>query len=143
MTWPIDQVPFCHAGHMCGPNSALGLEETERDLWPELRDRLRQPGQLMALMRGVLGGDAEVAAVTAVTPAGIVRPLAILATPVIADEIDLDDSGDGRVSGRIGDYDVEVLMTERAGVRRPAAVLMSPWIFENLTLYARKLWSRR
>ena len=128
---------------MCGPNSALGLEETERELWPELRDRLRQPGQLMALMRGVLGGDAEVAAVTAVTPAGVVRPLAILATPVIADEIDLDDTGDPRASGRIGDYDVDVLMTDRGGVRRPAAVLVSPWIFENLTLYARKLWSRR
>jgi hypothetical protein len=128
---------------MCGPNSALGLEEAERELWPELRDRLRQPGQLMALMRGVLGGDAEVAAVTAVTPAGVVRPLAILATPVIADEIDLDDSGDTHVAGRIGDYEVDVLMTDKGGVRRPAAVLVSPWIFENLTLYARKLWSRR
>jgi hypothetical protein len=128
---------------MCGPHSALGLEETERELWPELRDRLRQPGQLMALMRGVLGGDAEVAAVTAVTPAGVVRPLAILATPVIADEIDLDDSGDSRASGKIGDYDVDVIMTERDGVRRPTAVLVSPWIFENLTLYARKLWTRR
>jgi len=128
---------------MCGPNSALGLEEAERELWPELRDRLRQPGQLMALMRGVLGGDAEVAAVTAVTPAGVVRPLAILATPVIADEIDLDDSGDTHVAGRIGDYEVDVLMTDKGGVRRPAAVLVSPWIFENLTLYARKLWTRR
>ena len=138
---------------MCGPHSALGLEETERDLWPELRDRLRQPGQLMALMRGVLGGDAEVAAVTAVTPAGVVRPLAILATPVIADEIDLDEEGDDegasddaagdRVRGHIGDYEVDVLMTSRGGTRRPAAVLVSPWIFENLTLYARKLWTRR
>ena len=128
---------------MCGPHSALGLEETERELWPELRERLRQPGQLMALMRGVLGGDAEVAAVTAVTPSGIVRPLAILATPVIADEIDLTDGGEDRAAGRIGDYDVDVLMTTQAGVRRPAAILVSPWIFENLTLYARKLWSRR
>ena len=128
---------------MCGPNSALGLEETERELWPELRDRLRQPGQMMALMRGVLGGDAEVAAVTAVTPNGVVRPLAILATPVIADEIELSDSSGDRASGRIGDYDVDVLMTDRGGVRRPAAVLVTPWIFENLTLYARKLWTRR
>jgi hypothetical protein len=128
---------------MCGPNSALGLEETERELWPELRDRLRQPGHLMALMRGVLGGDAEVAAVTAVTPAGVVRPLAILATPVIADEIAVTDNGAGRASGRIGDYEVELLMTDRQGVRRPAAVLVSPWIYENLTLYSRKLWSRR
>jgi hypothetical protein len=128
---------------VCGPHSALGLEETERELWPELRERLRQPGQLLALMRGVLGGDAEVAAITAVTPAGVVRPLAILATPVIADEIELTDNGEEHAAGRIGDYDVDVLMTERLGVRRPAAVLVTPWIFENLTLYARKLWTRR
>ena len=128
---------------MCGPHSALGLAETERELWPELRERLRQPGQSMALMRGVLGGDAEVAAVTAVTPAGVVRPLAILVTPVIAEEIDLDDAGGDRAPGRIGDYEVEICMTERLGVRRPAAVLVTPWIFENLTLYTRKLWTRR
>ena len=130
---------------MCGPHSALGLEETERELWPQLRERLRQPGQMMALMRGVLGGDAEVAAVAAVTPTGVVRPLAILATPVIADEIDLDgaDEGQGRRSGRIGDYPVDVLMTQTGGEERPAAVLVSPWIFENLTLFTRKLWSRR
>jgi hypothetical protein len=138
---------------MCGPHSALGLDETERELWPELRERLRQPGQLMAVMRGVLGGDAEVAAVTAVTPAGVVRPLAILATPVIAAEIDLDatpptdnpadSNAAGRRTGRIGDYPVEVLMTSQGGVPRPAAVLVSPWIFENLTLFTRKLWSRR
>jgi len=127
---------------MCGPHSALGLEDTERQLWPELRERLREPGQSMALMRGILGGDAEVAAVTAVTPAGVVRPLAILATPVIADEIDLDDSVDTQATGRIGDYDVDVLMTDQGGVRRPAAVLVSPWIFENLTLFTRKLWTR-
>jgi len=131
---------------MCGPNSALGLDETERELWPELRERLRQPGQMMAVMRGVLGGDAEVAAVTAVTPAGVVRPLAILATPVIADEIDLDEPGEraaaGRRTGRIGDYPVEVLMTTTTPQPRPAAVLVTPWIFENLTLFTRKLWTR-
>lgn len=66
---------------MCGPHCALGLEETERLTWPVLRERLRQPGRMMALMRGVLGGDTEIAAVTAVTPAGVVHPLAILATP--------------------------------------------------------------
>ena len=128
---------------MCGPHSALGLEETERELWPELRERLRQPGQSMALMRGVLGGDAEVAAVTAVTPAGIVRPLAILATPVIADEIELEASDADRAQGWIGDYKVDVLMTDRQGHRVAAAVLINPWIYENLTLFTRKLWSRR
>jgi hypothetical protein len=132
---------------MCGPHSALGLDEAERDLWPELRERLRQPGQMMAVMRGVLGGDAEVAAVTAVTPAGVVRPLAILATPVIAEEIDLDEPADdaapGRRTGRIGDYPVEVLMTTSGTEPRPAAVLVTPWIFENLTLFTRKLWTRR
>lgn len=135
---------------MCGPHSALGLDETERELWPELRERLRQPGQMMAVMRGVLGGDAEVAAVTAVTPAGVVRPLAILATPVIADEIDLDEPGAdaddataGRRTGHIGDYPVEVLMTTSASEPRPAAILVTPWIFENLTLFTRKLWTRR
>jgi hypothetical protein len=134
---------------MCGPHSALGLDDAERQLWPELRERLRQPGQLMAVMRGVLGGDAEVAAVTAVTPAGVVRPLAILVTPVIADEIDLDDAGgdsdqadaDLR-TGRIGDYPVEVMMSSAGGQAQPAAVLITPWIFENLTLFTRKLWSR-
>ena len=129
---------------MCGPHSALGLDEVERELWPELRERLRQPGQMMAVMRGVLGGDAEVAAVTAVTPAGIVRPLAILATPVIAEEIDLDEPGAdmGRRTGRIGEYPVEVLMTSSESGQRPAAVLVTPWIFENLTLFTRKLWTR-
>ena len=130
---------------MCGPNSALGLDETERVLWPELKERLRQPGRLMALMRGVLGGDAEVAAVVAITPAGVVAPLAILVSPAIADEIHIDGATDvaGRTAGRIGDYDVEVLLGETSGRRGPIAVLMTPWIFENLTLYARKLWSRR
>jgi hypothetical protein len=35
---------------MCGSVSAIGLEEQERDLWPYLRERLREPGRLMALM---------------------------------------------------------------------------------------------
>lgn len=34
-------------------------------------------------------------------------------------------------------------MTDTGGVRRPAAVLVTPWIFENLTLFTRKLWTRR
>ena len=129
---------------MCGPNSAIGLDETEREMWPELKERLRQPAHMMALMRGVLGGDAEVAAVTAVNPAGVVRPLAILATPAIADEIELTgDGSESRQPGRIGDYEVEVLLGKVGGERKPVAILMTPWIFEHLTLYTRKLWSRR
>jgi hypothetical protein len=61
---------------MCGPNSAIGLGEVDRVYWPELRERLREPGRLMALVGGVLGGDTEVACVAAVSPQGIVQPLA-------------------------------------------------------------------
>jgi len=126
---------------MCGPHSALGLEETEREMWPVLRERLRQPGRMMALMRGVLGGDAEVACVTAVTPAGVVQPLALLATPAIADEISLVGRSEAGIRpGKIADYDVEVLVDDSG--ERPLAVAVSPWIFHNLTLYTRKLWSR-
>jgi len=126
---------------MCGPHSALGLEEAEREMWPVLRERLRQPGRMMALMRGVLGGDAEVACVTAVTPAGVVQPLALLATPAIADEISLVGRSEAGIRpGKIADYDVEVLVDDSG--ERPLAVAVSPWIFHNLTLYTRKLWSR-
>ena len=129
---------------MCGPTSAIGLDDTERALWPDLRERLRQPGRLMALMRGILGGDAEVAAVVSITPAGVVHPLAILATPAVAAEIELTGSSDDdRQPGRIADYDVEVLLGDVDGDRQPVAVMMTPWIFENLTLFTRKLWSRR
>lgn len=131
---------------MCGPNSALGLDEAERSLWPTLRERLRRPGRLMALMRGVLGGDAEVAAVVALTPDGVAQPLALLATPAIAAEIILVDpqpNDRGVRAGRIGDYDVDVLLDVANDPDQPVAVLVSPWIFHNLTLYARKLWSRR
>lgn len=128
---------------MCGAHSALGLDETERELWPKLRERLRQPGRLMAVMRGVLGSDAEIACVSAVTPEGIVQPLALLATPAIAAEIALvgPTTGDGIRAGKIGDYDVEVAVDESG--ERPLAVLVNSWIFHNLTLYSRKLWSRR
>ena len=127
---------------MCGPHSALGLEETEREMWPVLRERLRQPGRMMALMRGVLGGDAEVACVTAVTAAGVVQPLAVLATPAIAEEITLIGSPhEGQRPGKIGDYDVDVLVDGTG--EKPLAVAVNPWIFHNLTLYTRKLWSRR
>src|SRR5215217_3532572 len=65
---------------VCGTVSAIGLTAPERQRWPELRERLREPGHCMALMRGVLG-DTEVAAVAAVTPDGTVRTLAIMASP--------------------------------------------------------------
>ena len=127
---------------MCGAHSSIGLDETERALWPLLRERLRRPERLMALMRGVLGGDAEVAAVVAVTPAGVVEPLALLATPAIAAEISFRENGTGTDvrPGKVGDYDVDVLVDRDSG--HPLAVLMSPWIFHNLSLYARKLWTR-
>lgn len=111
-------------------------------MWPVLRERLRAPGRSMALMRGVLGGDAEVACVTSVTPTGIVSPLAVLATPAIAAEITLVGTTDqGLRPGKIADYDVEVLVDDSG--ERPLAVAVNPWIFHNLTLYTRKLWSRR
>jgi hypothetical protein len=131
---------------MCGSVSAIGLEERERELWPDLRERLRQPGHLMALMRGVLG-DTEVAAVVAVTPQGAVKLLAILASPeVIASEIRLDPDGedrDGLRRAMIGDYEVEVLVgTGPDGQPRPLAILATPWIEQHLLLYARALWRR-
>jgi hypothetical protein len=127
---------------MCGPHSALGLEEVERTHWPQLREQLRRPGHLMALMRGILGGDTEVGCVTAVTPSGVVHPIAVLVTPAIADEISqVADEGDNGVHvAKIGDDDVEVVLDDGG---EPLAVLMNDWLFHHLTLYARKLWSRR
>jgi hypothetical protein len=138
---------------VCGTVSAIGLEERERQLWPYLRERLREPGHLMALMRGVLG-DTEVAAVVAVTPQGAVKVLAILTTPeVIAQEIrlapdeqrpDRAGRGDGLRRAKIGDYDVEVLVGEGPdGQPEPLAVLATPWIEQHLLLYARNLWRGR
>jgi hypothetical protein len=137
---------------MCGSVSAVGLEERERELWPYLRERLRVPGHLMALMRGVLG-DAEVGAVVAVTPEGAVNVLAILATQqMIADEIRLEPDvrerdRDARAEVRrakIGDYDVDILLGEWPdGQPRPLAVFATPWIEQHLLLYARTLWHRR
>lgn len=126
---------------MCGAHSALGLEDVERVAWPHLRERLRRPGTLMALMRGVLGGDAEVAVVAAVTPEGVASPLALLVSPALAAELELAPAREGTDvrTGHLGDYEVELLMQEDA----PVAVLMTPWIFENLSVYSRKLWTRR
>jgi hypothetical protein len=130
---------------MCGSSSAVGLAEQDRVLWPLLREELRIPGQLMGLMRGVLGGDTEVAAVVTTTPAGIARPLAILVTPVIAEEITLldDHAGAGVRRGLIGDDEVEVLTGSTGSDEpRPVAVLVTDWIREHLNLYARELWHR-
>ena len=132
---------------MCGSTSAVGLADQERALWPMLRERLRVPGQLMGLMRGVLGGDAEVAALVTTTPSGIARPVAVLVTPEIAEEITLleDDRGGGDVRrGRIGEDDVEVLIGgSRDEDPRPVAIFVTDWMREHLYLYSRELWHRR
>jgi hypothetical protein len=132
---------------MCGNVSAIGLEQRERELWPELRERLRVPGHLMALMRGVLG-DVEVAAVVAVTPSGQVKTRALLTTSAaIADEIQLTASPPderGIRAAMVGDYQVEVLIGEGTdGQPRPLAILATPWIEQSILLYARQLWHRR
>jgi hypothetical protein len=134
---------------MCGSVSAISLEPGDRRSWPYLRERLRVPGRMMALMRGLLG-DVEVAAVVAVTPEGAVTPLAVLTTAAeIAQEIELSPSGEddavteGLRPARIGDYDVEVLVEARPDGRpRPLAVLVTPWIEQHLLLFARTLWRR-
>lgn len=66
---------------------------------------------------------------------------ALVATAGIRAEIELLDTPprDGLRAGRTGGYDVELVAEDD----RVLAVLVSPWIFEHLTLYARKLWSRR
>jgi hypothetical protein len=99
----------------------------------------------MGLMRGVLGGDTEVAAVVTTTPVGIVRPVAILVTPSIATEVTLLD-GDGDADVRralIGEDEVWVLI-ERIGKDepRPLAIFVTDWMREHLNLYARELWHR-
>ncbi len=129
---------------MCGSSSALGLSDHERTLWPELRERLRVPGHAMAMMRAVLGDDVEVAVVVSVTPSSVTRPLAVLATPGIADEVEvLHDDGD-RGRGRIGDDEVRLLMgSVDDGTRRPVAVLVDDWLRTHLSLYAREPWHRR
>lgn len=132
---------------MCGSVSAVGLEERERALWPYTREALREPGHLMALMRGALG-DAEVAVVLAVAPNGVVHPLAVLTggTP-IAEEISAVGPASPHSAhpelrpARVGDYDVVVLVDTRSG--DPVAVLNTPWIEQHLLLYARTLWHRR
>jgi hypothetical protein len=97
----------------------------------------------MGLMRGVLGGETDVAVVVATSSDGLSVPRAILVTPAIADELAMSPGGPSRgvQIGKVGEYAVEVVVDEASGA--PLALLMSPWIFENLSLYARKLWWRR
>lgn len=131
---------------MCGASSAVGLGDAERALWPRLRDRLRAPGQLMGLMRGVLGEDAEVAAVVTTTPTGITRAVAILVTPAIAEEITLLDGPPGSDvrAARIGADEVQVLLGDPdTSDARPVAIFATDWIRQHLSLYARELWHRR
>src|SRR5262245_28773493 len=131
---------------MCGPHSAIGLAEAERELWPQVRERLREPGSLMGLMRGVLGGAVEVAAVVATTPDGVVRPVALLATPALTEEIRLSEAGGvGVRPARIGEDEIDVLVASPSGQDRPEplAILVTPWMVQNLALYARNLWSRQ
>jgi hypothetical protein len=132
---------------MCGSVSAIGLQDAEREVWPFLRERLRAPGRLMGLMRGVLG-DAEVAIVIGVTPEGVVTVLALVATTeVIANEIRLiapEDDHHDLWRAMIGDDEVRVLVGEGADDHpRPVAILTTPWIEQHLLLYARTLWRRR
>ncbi|MEV4702961.1 hypothetical protein [Actinoplanes sp. NPDC049316] len=135
---------------MCGSVSAIGLREQDRRLWPYLRERLRVPGQLMTLQRGVLG-DAEVAVVGSATPQGRVTVLALAATTEeIAQEIllpaglVLPDGQDRIVRAKVGDYDADILVRGGPhGRPEPMAVLATPWIEQHLLLYARELWHRR
>jgi hypothetical protein len=128
---------------VCGPNSAIGLEHHERERWSLLRDHLREPGQLIGLMRGFLA-DHEVAAVVTTTPRGVVRPLAVLVSPTIEAEIELPaEAGTGWVDVHLAGYAVQAWV-ERTGDRpRPLAVRMTPWMHEYLVLYARRLFGRR
>lgn len=126
---------------MCGPTSAIGLEDHERLRWAQVKEALRQPGHLAGLMRGFLAGS-EVAVVIATAPDGRVRPLAVIVTPVIAEEIVLPDESEGAgwVPGRIGDYPAEI-WTAGVIAGGPTAVRVTPWMHEHLALYARQLWS--
>ncbi len=127
---------------MCGAHSALGLQDVEREVWLDLRERLRVPGQMMALMRGVLGGDTEVAVAAAVTPQGLTQPVALLLGPELAALVRVSAAPSDPRPGRLGEYDVDVLTAGGEG-DRPVALLVSPWVREHLTVYARKLWTDR
>jgi hypothetical protein len=100
----------------------------------------------MGLMRGVLGGDTEVAVVVTTTPAGISSPLAILVTDAIAAELDLldQDRSAGLCRARIGEDEVDVVVDRLPGEEpQLLALLITGWMREHLYLYARELWHRR
>ena len=99
----------------------------------------------MGLMRGVLGGDAEVAVIVSTSPAGISTPVAILVTDAIAGELNLldRDLGSGLSRARIGDDEVDVVVDGLSGgPPEPLAILVTGWIREHLYLYSRELWHR-
>ena len=127
---------------MCGSTSAVGLEERERELWVEVKEQLREPGQLNGLMRGVLGNE-EVAVVVAIEPVGLVRPLAVLVTPAIGEELvlpELTPAGPGPVAAYAGEYPVRVWLGKHHHRGAAVAVEVTPWMREHLLLYARRLW---
>jgi hypothetical protein len=75
----------------------------------------------------------------------VVRPVALVATLALTGEIELSEvSGEDVRPARIGDDDIDVLVASPPGQDRaePVAILVTPWIVENLALYARNLWSR-
>lgn len=128
---------------MCGPTSAIGLEQPERALWAQLREHVREPGRYSGLMRGFLA-DREVAAAVVTARDGAVRPVAVLVSPEIEAELVVpEDATAGWSEVQLGDYRVEAFFDEREGRLRPLAVRMTPWMHEYLVLYARRLWGRR
>jgi hypothetical protein len=126
---------------MCGPSSAIGLEQHERDAWVAVREQVRVPGQYAGLMRGFLGGE-EVAVAISTDRDGRSHELAVLVTAAIEAELTLSDptlAGPAQPA-YVGDYDVEVLVGQVGGQRRPVAVRTTPWMRQHLLLYARQLW---
>ncbi len=128
---------------MCGATSAIGLEDHERALWAEVKEPLRQSGLLTGLMRGFLG-DEEVAVVIATAPAGRVRPVAVLVTASIAEELVMPvpaaPAGAGPVAAHAGEYPVQVWLGRQHRAGQPVAVEVTSWMQEHLVLYARQLW---
>jgi hypothetical protein len=128
---------------MCGPTSAIGLEEPERALWWLVRHHFEEPGRFVGLMRGFLA-DREVAAIVTTAVDGAVRPVAVLVSADIEAELVVgEDAGAGWSEVGLGDYRVEVFFDVLDESLRPVAVRMTPWMHEYLVLYARRLWGRR
>jgi hypothetical protein len=130
---------------MCGPSSAISLEQHERDAWVAVREQLRVPGQYAGLMRGFLGGE-EVAVAISTDRDGRSHELAVLITAAIEAELSLSDPTlTAPVQpAAVGDYDVEVLVGQVGGQRQAVAVRTTPWMRQHLLLYARQLrWPAR